>query len=471
MKKSLMRTLLCLTAAAGAGLCGGADFQHSLSGTKPWTSEAFLNDAEEFRFAIIPDRAGGERPGFFGKALDACNLLRPDFVMSVGDLINCGGEADADRQWKELEGLIARLEMPFFHVVGNHDIYTGFTGMSPARQRSIDLWKENCGTNTYYSFLYKNCHFVCLDSMETSDYFPPREALSVKQLEWAFGEFERRKDARWHFVFMHKPLDWTSDRWLEFERKIGQYDYTVFCGDWHNHCTAVRHGKKYYMIGTAGGCLDCGCTGDDLRYGCLDSITWVTMTKAKGPVVSNLALSGIYGDTLQTCATTKGWIEAPLDYPSHRSEDPAKYANERNAALVPAEVRHGPGYDWHFRHAVILRQGRVYGDGLEKLKPGKRRVVLLGDETASERAASFDDGWQVFDFGFRGDRVENVLWRVIEGTLLGYDPQRVVISVGRHNRPANTPEEIGAGLEKLAAYVRARVPKAEVEVVQHDVSR
>ena len=443
-----------------------ASFVHSLGeGPKPWTSESFLNDSQEFHFAIVSDRTGGERKGFFEKGIASLNLLRPEFVMSVGDLVDGRGASEAElrRQWDEAEDFIGRLKMPFFHVVGNHDIWTGFSGMTPERQTSINLWKELHGTNTYYSFTYKGCLFLCLDVMERHDYFPPHEPLPQHQVDWASDEIEKHKDARWRFIFMHKPIDWTSDRWLEFERKINKYDYTVFCGDWHNHCTAVRHGKKYYMIGTTGGGFDGGVKSDDLRYGIMDSITWVTVTK-DGPVVSNLALSGIYGDTIQTCATTKGWIETPLDYPSHRSENPMRYVNERNATLVPAEVMQGPGYDWHFKHAIILRQGRVYGDGLEPFEKGKKRVVLIGDETAGAYASEFRDGWQVFDFGFKGDKIQNVLWRVIEGELKGYDPDVVVIAVGKHNEGFNTPEEISAGLLKLEAYVRAEAERSEVRV-------
>ena len=298
--------------------------------------------------------------------------------------------------------------------------------------------------------------------METHDYYPPREALSVRQLEWASREIRSRAGARWTFIFMHKPLDWTSDRWLKFEREIADVDYTVFCGDWHTHCTAVRHGKKYHLIGTTGGVID-GAISEDLSSGTMDSVTWVTVTK-KGPVVSNIAVSGVHGDFIQTCATTKGWIEAPLDYPSHLAEPPEAYADEKNTALIPAEVMEGPGYDWHFRHAVILRQGKVYGSGMEKFKAGKRRVVFLGDETASVAAANYQ-GAQVFDMGFRGDRTQNVIWRLQQGALIGYDPDEVVVSVGAHNSPENTREEVAAARRRIVSLVRARAPRAKVTLL------
>ena len=126
----------------------------------------------------------------------------------------------------------------------------------------------------------------------------------------------------------------------------------------------------------------------------------------------------------------------------------------------------GPGYDWHFKLAVMLRQGRVYAAGMEKLKSGKKRVILLGDETASACATDYGKDWQVFDMGFAGDKVQNAMWRVIQGTLSGYAPDRIVISVGKHNAGINTPDEIAAAKAKLVGLVRERAP--EVEVVVRD---
>ena len=140
------------------------------------------------------------------------------------------------------------------------------------------------------------------------------------------------------------------------------------------------------------------------------------------------------------------------------------YVGEKNTALIPAEVMEGPGYDWHFRHAVILRQGRIYASGMEKFTPGKRRVVLLGDESAGAAAANYPDA-QVFDMGFKGDRTQNVIWRVIQGEISDYDPDEVMISVGAHNIGDNTREEIAAACRRIVSLVRARVPRAKVKLL------
>ena len=80
--------LLCRT------FCGAekiSSFKHSVrTEKKPWTGKAFLNDPNDFQFAIVSDRTGGPRAGVFSGAVEKLNLLRPEFVITVGDLIQGG---------------------------------------------------------------------------------------------------------------------------------------------------------------------------------------------------------------------------------------------------------------------------------------------------------------------------------------------------------------------------------------------
>ncbi len=85
---------------------------------------AFLNNPDEFQFALVTDRTGGHREGVFENAVDKINLMQPEFVMSAGDLIE-GYTQDSVKiaeQWKEFNGFIKNLQMPFFYVTGNHDV-------------------------------------------------------------------------------------------------------------------------------------------------------------------------------------------------------------------------------------------------------------------------------------------------------------------------------------------------------------
>ncbi len=55
----------------------------------------FRDDPDNFQFAIISDLTGSYRPGIFDDAVKKLNLLEPEFVMSVGDLIQGYTENEA----------------------------------------------------------------------------------------------------------------------------------------------------------------------------------------------------------------------------------------------------------------------------------------------------------------------------------------------------------------------------------------
>lgn len=412
----------------------------------PFTDKPFLDTPEDFHFAVIADRTGGERKGFFGDAMKALNLLRPEFTICVGDLIEgCSGlrtnreesEKLIRKQTDELEEHIDKLDMRFFYVVGNHDIFLGWPEMKVGHQVSKAEYLKRHGM-TYYDFMYKNCHFVCLDSMDGRDGRVPVQGITDEQYEWALQTLEEHKDARWTFFFVHMPIDWTSDKWLSFEKKINHLNYTLFCGDWHNHVKAVRHGKNYYMLGTCGGDLDKNVVRDDLRYGIMDSVTWVTVTD-HGPVVANLQLSGIHDDEVQRCSTSKGWIETPLDYPDHKTVNDS----------CDAERMGDGSYDWHFRHAMILRNDAlivkpdvvIAGDGIIHNWGG---FWWFGDKLyprPAELDTPFFNTRSVLNMGFIGDKNENLLWRIRHGEGEETNPRYVILHIGGENLKAGESAE------------------------------
>ena len=56
-------------------------------GPNPWSHLQFPEANVEFQFAVISDNTGGAYPGVFDAAMTKLNLMQPEFVMSVGDLI------------------------------------------------------------------------------------------------------------------------------------------------------------------------------------------------------------------------------------------------------------------------------------------------------------------------------------------------------------------------------------------------
>lgn len=285
-------------------------FVHDLGEAKrPWTAKPLQNDPRMFQFAIVSDRTGGPRAGVFERALEKVNLLHPEFVMSVGDLIN--GYLDErpaiEGEWQEFGTFLAPLEMPFFYVSGNHDIYD---------EQSAKVWEEKYGRR-YYSFIYQDVLFLCLDSQEDSRRYV-HGGIAAEQVAWAKEVLKQHPDVRWTFVFMHQPL-WLYDEegnyfekpyvtgFGDIEEALAERQYTVFAGHYHRYTKFERHDRNYYILGTTGG-------GSALRgpeHGEFDHGVWVTMTDA-GPKIANLAIGGIHDDAVYTETMRK--FEAGLHF-------------------------------------------------------------------------------------------------------------------------------------------------------------
>src|ERR1700761_6957776 len=90
----------------------------------PWTSLKLNNDPDQFQFAVVSDRTGGHRDKVFSRAVLQVNMLQPQFVMSVGDLIEgyTSREERIKEEWDEFDGYVKKFEMPFFYTPGNHDL-------------------------------------------------------------------------------------------------------------------------------------------------------------------------------------------------------------------------------------------------------------------------------------------------------------------------------------------------------------
>ena len=300
----------------------------AVSGPMPWTHPNFQDDAEDFRFAIVPDRGGGDLRGAFTNALDRVDRMRPNFIMSVGDLVNglCP-TAEWNRQQDELTNLVSRLRAPFFAVVGNHDIGASRKNDPDGNERSKTIWQSHFGTNTYYSFVYKRCLFLVLNTSDgRRKDLKQQVPITDEQYAWARQTLKEHADVRWTFVFMHQPDAWRWTTWKNFEKDaLGSRKYTVFAGDWHKYFHVRRNGHDYYILSVAGGVGDeayrrgekdkSKLAGPD--FGEMDHITWVTMCK-DGPSVMNLTLDGMLpGDYLNRSNTKADVSNLPdLDEPS-----------------------------------------------------------------------------------------------------------------------------------------------------------
>lgn len=294
--------------------------QEALSKAQPWTSKDFQSNPENFQFAIIGDRTGGANAqGTFDLAMEQLNLLQPEFVINVGDMIEgySDDKGELNAEWDEVDAMLNKLDMPFVRVPGNHDIANDF---------AQEVWLERHGA-TYYYFVYNNALFIVLNSED-----PPREApegmkeklevynklqtedpakaqamlaefMSDEAVVAALGknvEFDdtqvafventlsQNTDVRWTFLFLHEPA-WEnpSESFKAIQQLVKDRGHTFFGGHLHYYDYDEIDGHEHITMGPAGASFHHEGPGN------VDHIMWVTMTD-DGPQMGNIALKGVF---------------------------------------------------------------------------------------------------------------------------------------------------------------------------------
>ena len=153
---------------------------------------------------------------------------------------------------------------------------------------------------------------------------------------------------------------------------------------------------------------------------------------------------------------------------------------ERNNAIIPTAKLENDGYDWHARHAAIMRSKGV--------KASNPEIVLLGDSIfhrwvgggttafgVSTNSPAIWKKWfddcRTLNFGFGWDRTQNVLWRIQEGELDELNPKWLVIHIGSNNLATwgnarqNTGDEIGTAVKAIVSAAHEKLPETRILLV------
>jgi len=120
---------------------------------------------------------------------------------------------------------------------------------------------------------------------------------------------------------------------------------------------------------------------------------------------------------------------------------------------------------------------------LEKTQKGKIDVYFEGDSiTRRWGATDYPDllvhwtrhffGWNAADFGWGGDKVQNILWRIQNGELDGVHPKVIVLLAGTNDVGNTVPEggdeakvaDITKGLKAILETMRSKAPEATLIV-------
>jgi len=200
--------------------------------------------SEQFHFIVVGDTQPGEPhefSPFFFRMIDEWNILKPPFVISLGDLILGGAVEGLDSQWSEFENIIAKLHIPFFPAPGNHDI---------SDKASEEIYKQRMGP-VCYAFTYGNARFIFLDTEEPGQV----DTFSDIQIEWLKKELAKVKEKHL-FVFFHKPyfVDPKHPGWSTIESLLQPFPSVfVFAGHDHRYLNVGRRGNIQYAISGGGG--------------------------------------------------------------------------------------------------------------------------------------------------------------------------------------------------------------------------
>jgi lysophospholipase L1-like esterase len=81
-------------------------------------------------------------------------------------------------------------------------------------------------------------------------------------------------------------------------------------------------------------------------------------------------------------------------------------------------------------------------------------------------------GWNAADFGWGGDTVQNILWRLHNGELDGVNPKIIVLLAGTNNLGAAPPgddaakvDEVTAGIRAILDLMRQQAPRSTIIVM------
>lgn len=411
-----------------AGLCAVAtadDSRFSTDRNAPRTL-ALPDQDDAFSFVVYGDRTGGPREGIavLEQAVMDTNLLDPDLVMTVGDLIQ-GYNTTAGwlPQMEEFRTVMGNLRMPWFPVAGNHDIYWRGEGRPPEEHEAN--YEMHFGP-LWYSFEHKGCTFIVLYTDEANPETgernfgkPDCQRMSDAQLRWLETALDRARDDRHVFVFMHHPrwLEWKyGDDWAQVHRRLADAGNVtaVFAGHIHQmRYDGRRDGIEYFTLATVGGHL----SADLPRAGFMHQFHVVTVrdegialaTLPVGTVVDPKAITGDVAT--EVCALDRELTARATD------AAPIGDALEVDADVTFAITNPSP-------RPIDLTLKPVTGDRRFVFSPDHVHPTLAAGETLTQtfrvrrRAAPMDENFQLPELEVAAD------W-LGEGLRVGVPARRV----------------------------------------------
>jgi predicted phosphodiesterase len=201
-----------------------------------------------FQFALIGDSRDGEK--VYRQLIQRILERKPNLIIHQGDMIT----RPSEKEWKGFFEISKTIDIPFFPVVGNHDVGDTFRGEEIYRKQ-FNLPDGK----TYYCFRAGGCLFVILDSEKG------KGKIANEQWSWLDDILSSSNEKR-KLVFIHRPLFLPMDSFktgramdkypAERDRLHQLFTKTgvkaVFAGDDHRYDRTEKSDILYIITGGGG---------------------------------------------------------------------------------------------------------------------------------------------------------------------------------------------------------------------------
>jgi 3',5'-cyclic AMP phosphodiesterase CpdA len=147
----------------------------------------------------------------FTQAIDTINQLKPDFVITGGDLImDALGQTyeRADSLYDLYVNITKKFDMPVHNTMGNHEIYGIYSksGADPSHPEYGEKMYENRLGKSYYSFDHHGWKFIIVNSAEDTKKNEYIGLIDSMQIEWIKEELVKTDPKTPIVISTHIPF-------------------------------------------------------------------------------------------------------------------------------------------------------------------------------------------------------------------------------------------------------------------------
>jgi predicted MPP superfamily phosphohydrolase len=169
------------------------NMKHLITGLLIFLITSSLSFSQKsFTFVFMTDihiRPERQAPQGFTKAIESINKLKPDLVITGGDLVMDALEvrySRADSVYNLYTSLIKKVDVPVYNTIGNHEHFAVCPEAGPDTlnpEAGTKLFEHRIG-KTYQSFTHKGWKFFLLNSVQIDNNRHYYGGIDSVQMEW-----------------------------------------------------------------------------------------------------------------------------------------------------------------------------------------------------------------------------------------------------------------------------------------------